>query len=436
MGNKFAEELRITIQRIYDKGLTTMSGGNLSIRDRENQGIWSTPKGIDKSSLTQKDMMFEDAQEEIHGKNTATSEYVVHKAVLSVNPDRDAVLHSHPSSILGFSAIRKIPESRLYRDAYALFGDRIILAPYANPGTEQLAAETAKALCPPNNVAVLENHGLFISAGNQSDAFNILETVDRAAQIQFNATKLRLPVTTLTEQDIEKIKNEKFNKLIENDQFEHDKEVLKNSETLVAIMKRLYNRGISTVKSGSCSVRLSDNRILMSPSNTDISDLTPEKIVILQNNKIERNKQVDAMYYLHSEIYKANSDIHAVINASPMYLMTYAVTSAAFNTKVIPECYKIVREVNKSEFAYGIEDYKRIAGEFTDKCPTMIIKNDCFIVTGETILNAYDRIEVAEATSKGLIDTAEIGEAVTIDEKDIERFNRMIYPNENKSTVK
>ena len=46
-----ADQLVMFMQRIYDKGLTTMSGGNLSIRDTQGN-IWITPAGIDKGTLT------------------------------------------------------------------------------------------------------------------------------------------------------------------------------------------------------------------------------------------------------------------------------------------------------------------------------------------------------------------------------------------------
>ena len=51
-----ADQLVMFMQRIYDKGLTTMSGGNLSIRDTEGN-IWITPAGIDKGTLTRKDII-------------------------------------------------------------------------------------------------------------------------------------------------------------------------------------------------------------------------------------------------------------------------------------------------------------------------------------------------------------------------------------------
>ena len=51
-----ADQLVMFMQRIYDKGLTTMSGGNLSIRDTQGN-IWITPAGIDKGTLTRKDII-------------------------------------------------------------------------------------------------------------------------------------------------------------------------------------------------------------------------------------------------------------------------------------------------------------------------------------------------------------------------------------------
>ena len=50
-----ADQLVMIMQRIYSCGMTTTSGGNLSIRD-ENGDIWITPTGIDKGSLTREDI--------------------------------------------------------------------------------------------------------------------------------------------------------------------------------------------------------------------------------------------------------------------------------------------------------------------------------------------------------------------------------------------
>ena len=50
-----ADQLVMIMNRIYQYGMTTTSGGNLSIRD-ESGDIWITPSGIDKGSLTRADI--------------------------------------------------------------------------------------------------------------------------------------------------------------------------------------------------------------------------------------------------------------------------------------------------------------------------------------------------------------------------------------------
>jgi hypothetical protein len=46
------------MERIYGYGMTTTSGGNLSILD-DNGDFWITPAGVDKGSLTRSDIVFD-----------------------------------------------------------------------------------------------------------------------------------------------------------------------------------------------------------------------------------------------------------------------------------------------------------------------------------------------------------------------------------------
>jgi L-fuculose-phosphate aldolase len=47
------EQINVIIGRIYSRGMTTTSGGNISIRDK-NGDIWITPSGVDKGRLLPK----------------------------------------------------------------------------------------------------------------------------------------------------------------------------------------------------------------------------------------------------------------------------------------------------------------------------------------------------------------------------------------------
>ena len=49
------EQLVAIMKRIYAQGMTTTSGGNLSIKD-ENGNVYITPGGTDKGSMTAEDI--------------------------------------------------------------------------------------------------------------------------------------------------------------------------------------------------------------------------------------------------------------------------------------------------------------------------------------------------------------------------------------------
>jgi L-fuculose-phosphate aldolase len=51
--------------------------------------------------------------------------------------------------------------------------------------------------------------------------------------------------------------------------------------------------------------------------------------------------------------------------------------------------------------------------------PVLIIENDCVLAAGTNVLNAFDRLEVAEFSAKSLIDTAVLGPLVPIGDAEI-----------------
>ena len=67
------------------------------------------------------------------------------------------------------------------------------------------------------------------------------------------------------------------------------------------------------------------------------------------------------------------------------------------------------------------------ADALSETSPVLIVSNQCVIVSGSTLLNAFDRLEVLDYSAKAIIAAKDIGPLVMItpDEvKDIEKaFN-------------
>ena len=130
------EQINVIIGRIYKSGMTTTSGGNISIKD-ENGDIWITPSGVDKGSLTVKDIVCVKKDGTIEGLHKPSSEYPFHKAIFEARPELKAVIHAHPPALVAFSIARQVPDTSIVPQARNICGE-IGFAPYSCPGSEEL----------------------------------------------------------------------------------------------------------------------------------------------------------------------------------------------------------------------------------------------------------------------------------------------------------
>lgn len=93
-----ADQLVMIMKRIYGYGMTTTSGGNLSLKD-ENGDIWITPAGVDKGSLTREDIVRVNSDNTINGIHQPSSELAFHKSIYKKRPDIKAIIHAHPPAL-------------------------------------------------------------------------------------------------------------------------------------------------------------------------------------------------------------------------------------------------------------------------------------------------------------------------------------------------
>ena len=110
------------MERIYGYGMTTTSGGNLSIRD-ENGDVWISPAGYDKGNLTPRDISCVHPDGSTDGPHRPSSELPFHQAIYQARPDVRAVVHAHPPALVAFSLAGKVPDTRILPKARVVCGD-------------------------------------------------------------------------------------------------------------------------------------------------------------------------------------------------------------------------------------------------------------------------------------------------------------------------
>jgi len=246
----------------------------------------------------------------------------------------------------------------------------------------------------------------------------VFETVTSASKIELDALKLGTP-RKLTETQIALDSSKSHPPL---DAFEA--KVLSSEERagrrdMCALIHRSYDQRLFTSTQGTFSMRLSDGSFLITPYMKDRKYLEPEDIVHIKHGMREMGKHPSRATHLHEEIYKAHPEIKAIINAHPPAIMSFAVTDAEFDSRTIPESYISLRDVQRIPYMASRLDIPGTVAAFSNKTPVVIVNNQCVIVAGNSLLNAYDRLEVLEYSAAAIIASKDIGDIVLITPEEV-----------------
>ncbi len=405
-----ADRIVTIMNRLYNYGMTTTSGGNLSICDSDGT-VWISPSGVDKGSLRREDIMQIKKDGTIVGPHTPSSEYPFHLAIYAARPDLKAVLHAHPPALVAFSVIRKNPNTKITPDASIICGD-VKMAKYALPGSKLLGEKIADEFKSGVNTVMLENHGVVIGAEDLFKAFMRFETLDYCARLEINARSLGKEPIELSDKHLDVYKAKVSPVMDEFIPRTHTSEELEARREMCHLIHRAYDNQLFNSTQGTFSRRLSDGSILVTPHAMDRKYLEPEDLVRIENGKKEQGKNPSRSITLHSAIYEQHPEINSIILAHPPHIMAFAITDADFDARLIPESYIMIKNAKKFPFGSSFLQPVLMAKEISIKEPVALIENDCVIVAGTSLLNAFDRLEVLEYSAKSLIDSTYLGQQV------------------------
>jgi len=184
------EQVAAYMKRLYDRGLTTASGGNISLRVDDDTFL-ITPSALDKGNLTAELI----AIVKFDGTNLTPElplsiETEMHREILLARPDRMAVVHAHPVAACSFASAQPCQiDTRLTAEAYYIMGD-VENVPYALMGTKALAQVVSEHI-KDHEVLLMENHGAVAVGKNLLRAFDCMELLERAAQMTLNVAYIK-----------------------------------------------------------------------------------------------------------------------------------------------------------------------------------------------------------------------------------------------------
>lgn len=415
------DQITMIIDKIYRSGMTTTSGGNISIID-DNGDVWVTPSAIDKGTLRPSDMICVRKDGTIEGKHKPSSEYPFHIAIYKSRPEIKAVIHAHPPALVSFSIVRQIPDTNVIPQAKNVCGP-IGYAAYEIPGSDALGEVIAKEFKKGFNAIIMENHGTVVGGTDLSDAFQRFETLEFCARTIINGNTIG-KANYLSDEQIEKFEDQIPRLLPEMDTVDYPSDERAIREDIKKIVHRASNQGLMISSYGTVSVRWRGNDFLITPPKVARWDIQNEDIVQVKDGKREPGKIPSRSTWLHQEIYKRHPHVNSIILTQPPYLMAYSVTGQKMDVRTIPESWIFLQDIPNMPFGSHFAGEKAILEKLSKNTPAVIINNDSVLVTGDKLLGTFDKLEVAEFSAKSLTMGASLGNLIPINADQVEDLRK------------
>jgi L-fuculose-phosphate aldolase len=190
-------------------------------------------------------------------------------------------------------------------------------------------------------------------------------------------------------------------------------------QQIIDITGRACDRHLMISTEGVVSARLDEDSFLITPTGHDRRTLGAEDVVLVRSGVREAGKMPSRSVRLHQAIYAQHPDIHSIMTAQSPNATAYAITTASFDSRTIPECFILLRDVPLVPFKTLYTEAETIAEIVSLSTPVLLVQNDCVLTVGTDVLNAFDRLEVLEFSARSLIDTAVLGHLVPIGDGEI-----------------
>lgn len=168
-------------------------------------------------------------------------------------------------------------------------------------------------------------------------------------------------------------------------------------------MRRLYRHGLTTTSGGNISRRLADDLIGITPSSTDKGAMRWKEVglVTITGENLTETLKPSIELAMHLAIYRRSKEVSAIVHAHPTFATAFTAMKNTISTSLTAEAKAILGDPLFVPYALmGTSQLAELVAESTAKSDILLLENHGILTTGNTILQAFDKIEVLENAAK------------------------------------
>ena len=189
-------------KKLIDRRLTTGSGGNISVCNREKNLVAISPSGLDYYETTPEDIVILDMDGNlVEGKHRPSSESGMHLAFYKNRADVSGIVHTHSKFATAIACMGwELPAVHYL---IGMAGHRVKCTGYATYGSEELAKKALETIGD-SNAVLLANHGLIALGEDVDRAFSTAEHLEFVSELYYLTKTLGTP-NILSDEDMDEV---------------------------------------------------------------------------------------------------------------------------------------------------------------------------------------------------------------------------------------
>lgn len=197
------------------------------------------------------------------------------------------------------------------------------------------------------------------------------------------------------------------------------------ADTLLKVCHLAYSRGYLCGTEGNLSIRLADDRILSTASNTCKGLITEDDLVLttLNGAHTRSSKKPSTELKMHLLAYQLRPDISAVMHAHPTVTVAMTVAGKKLSPAILPEVLCNLGTIPVASYATpSTDEVPESLRPFLAESDAIVLDHHGAITLGTNLHEAYFKMEMLEHHSQTLMIAELLGGAVSLNEEQVAKL--------------
>lgn len=187
----------------------------------------------------------------------------------------------------------------------------------------------------------------------------------------------------------------------------------------------LHQRGYVAATDGNLSVRLDDERIMVTPTGMSKCMLRASDMVVvdLEGRRLSGKRNVSSEIAMHLLIYRLRADVGGIVHAHPTTATGFAAAGIALNQPLVCEVVIGLGSIPLAKYATpGTPELSDVLEPLIPQHDAILMSNHGVVAYADTLHHAYMKMETVEHFAQIALVTHLLGRQQPLGEADLEKL--------------